>query len=686
MNRCRSLLFTALLAIGPAAAVEFPDVMTAPAPPATGATGTPAVPAATWVDRDGGGTPWLDREIDAARLPRDDDLRVAEEADSHGAPRVLRIEGRANALTQGATRQYENGLQIGARIDTPTLGAWSLDAALRSRPDRDGVFTLSQRGVPLAGGWRLNSSQGMLSTPAIDLTRTQSRFFLPAIGLAGVGIETLRGDGVQLNAAAGQPGTFTALSAPGFRQLAGQVRTAGLQWQPAPDWQAGLQRIASRGLHASDPDSQFATGGGIPPAPGSPAGPGASHATFASLAHHAGNLNLQGNLLASQAAGVAANGVWLDGQWREARGTQAFGVFRLAPGLAWAHLPTASDAQGYYFRIHRLQPRWSWDAGLDSVRPVSDGPERTGSTQQLTGSSRYQFDSRSSGGGGLTVRGGAASAWAAFGFVEHRGELGISRGQADTWSDDSRAGRHGSQLELDHAWTMPVGQRLSTSLAAGQTRSPAGSGQYTSAALNGGLDLSERLRLDASVRLRNDRGMQARTTLNAGFGVVHQLRRNWTLAANYFETRGWEDQLPGLAPLVPLPPAPSTLAPARALFLILRFEERAGTPSVPLGGAPGDGAGTIAGELFLDANENGVRDAGEGVAANVTVLLDGKFATRTDARGRFEFPLVAAGRHALIVVPDNLPLPWTMARHARQEVQVEVRSTARVALGATRLR
>ena len=48
-------------------------------------------------------------------------------------------------------------------------------------------------------------------------------------------------------------------------------------------------------------------------------------------------------------------------------------------------------------------------------------------------------------------------------------------------------------------------------------------------------------------------------------------------------------------------------------------------------------------------------------AANVTVLLDGRFSASTDAQGRFEFPLVASGPHEIRVVPDNLPLPWAIA-------------------------
>ena len=72
-------------------------------------------------------------------------------------------------------------------------------------------------------------------------------------------------------------------------------------------------------------------------------------------------------------------------------------------------------------------------------------------------------------------------------------------------------------------------------------------------------------------------------------------------------------------------------------------------------------------------------------AANVTVLLDGRFSTRTDEPGRFEFPFVAIGTHAVTVVPDNLPLPWSLG-DAKFEVRVDTRSTATLELGARRVR
>ena len=78
----------------------------------------------------------------------------------------------------------------------------------------------------------------------------------------------------------------------------------------------------------------------------------------------------------------------------------------------------------------------------------------------------------------------------------------------------------------------------------------------------------------------------------------------------------------------------------------------------------------LPGVVFLDANNNGHADAGEAGAPNVTVVLDGRFSVQTDANGRFAFPVVATGHHIIVVVPDNLPLPWTLLNNGRAEIEV----------------
>jgi SdrD B-like domain len=140
------------------------------------------------------------------------------------------------------------------------------------------------------------------------------------------------------------------------------------------------------------------------------------------------------------------------------------------------------------------------------------------------------------------------------------------------------------------------------------------------------------------------------------------------------------------SPLTPPTPVPQPWQGQRGVFLTLRFQESRGGHFVPLGGAPGAGSGRLTGVVYLDTNENGRFDAGESGAPNITVILDGRFSTRTDANGRFDFPAVAAGHHVLTVQQDNLPLPWTLVNQGRTEVDVGTRDRVDVNIGAMRLK
>jgi len=141
------------------------------------------------------------------------------------------------------------------------------------------------------------------------------------------------------------------------------------------------------------------------------------------------------------------------------------------------------------------------------------------------------------------------------------------------------------------------------------------------------------------------------------------------------------------SPLAP-PTAAAVIAAAgeRGVFLTVRYQVARGAHFVPLGGVPGSGSGRLSGVVYLDANENGRYDAGEPGAANVTIILDGRFSVRSDPNGRFDFQAVAAGHHVLTVQTDNLPLPWTLTNSGRTEVDVATRDRTEINIGALRMK
>ncbi len=142
----------------------------------------------------------------------------------------------------------------------------------------------------------------------------------------------------------------------------------------------------------------------------------------------------------------------------------------------------------------------------------------------------------------------------------------------------------------------------------------------------------------------------------------------------------------GINNLAPL--AKNLLRPSsRSMYLSLRYDFNAGKSKFILGGSNNSGSGRVVGTIFLDENGDKVRSATEQTAANITVLLDGRYTVRTDQQGRFEFTRVAVGKHTVTIVPDNLPLPWFVDEdNLQQLLEVEVRRDTVMNIPATRQR
>ena len=203
----------------------------------------------------------------------------------------------------------------------------------------------------------------------------------------------------------------------------------------------------------------------------------------------------------------------------------------------------------------------------------------------------------------------------------------------------------------------------------------------------GGGDLTARLALNATVEWATAVHGEAAPSRSADVSLTYQLSRSWSVFTDYYESRiGSWTPLVVTSPLTAPTPTVIPTAGERGVFLTVRYQESRGSHFVPLGGAFGSGSGRLGGVVYLDANENGRYDAGEAGAANVTVVLDGRFSVRTDANGRFDFPAVAAGHHVLSVETDNLPLPWTLSNSGRTEVNVSTRERTEVNIGAVRMK
>ncbi len=638
---------------------------------------------------------YQDRYIAGGTLSPDISTGDYGTTETSGLARSIRTDSVGSVLDQegpnSPPRTHENGLLAGAQWDTVSYGAWSADAAARTGgARRPGVghgygaasFSLHERGMPFDDGWQADNALGDINAPLINLARLQPRFLLAQGPMEGVETEWRGPSTLQLVAGAGRPGIYDGIKVPTFQTLGGSTATLGAQWAPASPWALGGEFAAARdvSLYYQPLDATFATAATARIS---------STTGFLTAGWQDGASRAQINVIDGTVDGNGNSlGVWVDASHTQGAMTQSFGAFRIDPNLAWGNQLISSDVQGGYYRVDYRSRRWLADFGVDQVRSVSGNGSNT---TFVNGDARYQL-SRDLGLGGVVYvrRSDSTSAWSAEAYLDNANSYGLGRGQLDYATDPQT---RDATFTLQQTWNMRTGTRLSTTAAVERIRSTAimnveQDSTIVRLAVYGGGDLTARFALDGSVQWATAVQGRAAPSRSADVSLTWQVARAWSVLASYYENRvGSWTPLVVTSPLAP-PTAAAVIAAAgeRGVFLTVRYQVARGAHFVPLGGVPGSGSGRLSGVVYLDANENGRYDAGEPGAANVTVILDGRFSVRSDPNGRFDFPAVAAGHHVLTVQTDNLPLPWTLTNSGRTEVDVATRDRTEINIGALRMK
>jgi len=663
--------------------------LTMPAAPCSAQVGAPQTPAA----------PYQDHYISGGNLSPDISSGDYGTADGSGLARSLRIDGVVSSISQeganSAPTTQEAGVILNAQWDTVSYGAWSADGGARTAgSSRAGVnnygtgsLSLHQRGMPFDDGWQADNALGDINAPLTSLARTQPRFFISQGPMEGIETEWRGPSSLQLVAGGGEPGVYNGIKVPVFEPLGGSTATFGAQWAPAPQVTVAADFATAHdvslyyepvaGALASVPAERISSSSGLLMAAWQDG-------------HNRAQLNLIDGTLDDNGNSL---GAWLDASHSSGALLQSYGIFRIDPNLAWGNQLITSDVQGGYYRIDYQSRRWLAELDVEQANSVSgNGPNTT----FTSGSARYQLTRDLGFGGVANARRseGGDTAWSVEGYLDNVNSWGTGRAQVDLATDQQA---HDTSLTLQQSWALGSGRRLATSAgvehvqAHGLSSSPITNiNQDTTIvriAAYGGGDLTARLSLDGTIQWASAVQGRAAPSTSADIQLGWQLSRNWSLLADYYENRvGSWTPLVVTSPLAPPTPTYLPAAGQRGMFLTVRFQAARGAHFVPLGGAPGSGSGRLTGVVYLDANENGRYDAGELGAANVVVILDGRFSVRTDANGRFDFPAVAAGHHVLTIQTDNLPLPWTVAGEGRTEVTVGTRERTEVNIGAMRLK
>ncbi len=710
-------------------AAHIPLLTTISAQPLASPEAAPTDPAPK-VPKTTEAAPYIDQLMSGAQsssLAADDN---DSEPDATGMPRAIQLElQQTRTLSNGVATNGGTGLGLRAAIETLNFGALSLDlqTGVNQRVDGDFnvasrsgngkarpvTFTLQQYGLPLAGGWSANNMLGIISPTQVGLTRQQLRFSLPSRTVEGVTSELLSAQtasqggtpGISLNASAGSIGQMEGFPISGFRrqggqllQIGGQVRTL---WGNA-DLTSAVSFVGVRGA-----PNLLGIGG---TAAGSPLDNQlAATANFGSIfiaqrAEYDG-VTVQANVIHSSAAANATNvnsttpqvanergtGWWLDATTERGRTRHSAGLFHLGTGLNWGGLAVNSDVQGGYYRYQYQSLRWSGDAAIEALKSVSGAS----SAGQYAGANvRYQYSRDLSFGGGTSIRAFNGTGSQTFAYAQSINKLGTTRGQIDI--GDTTTGERNQGITIDQSWNQLGSIRLSTSLnfthqqsaplrlfastsstSAIQTQ-PSSKRESVVLSVNASGELFNNLTLNTNIQSRYTTYGIVDNALYATVGLAWRFNRSWSLSADATAGSGRYDT--GLVSLDPLAaPLQAITRPSQRTYLVvLRYEDRAGSVNVPLGGRIGGGGGDVSGYLYFDANANSVRDANESGVPSVAVVLDGKYSTRTDQQGRFMFPFVGSGEHTLSVISDNLPLPWGLINDGITKVTVSPRSTAQV--------
>jgi hypothetical protein len=649
------------------------------------------------------GPAYQDRLIGGGNLTPDISTGENSTSDTSGLARSIRVDAVGSVLHQDGANstpdQHEYGIVTDAQWDTASYGAWSANLAarfgggterssiegLQTQRESNVAFAVHERAMPFDDGWQTDNALGDLNAPLVNLARTQPRFLLAQGPMQGAETEWRGPSGLQIVAGAGEPGLYEGIKVPTFQTLGGTTATVGAQWSPAPAWSVGGEFAAAHDVslyyQPLDPNLYPVTPGNSPRI--------STDTTFFTAAWQgSGGLRVQGNLIDGSVDGNSnAFGAWADAALTRGAVTQTFGLFRIDPNLAWGNQLITSDVQGGYYRADYQSRRWNADIGVDEVKSVSGyGSDTT----FINTDARYQLTRDTGVGGVANLRTGSGNtAWSLEGYLDQVNALGTGRAQLD-YATDSQT--KDTTLTLQQSWSLRTGRRLSTTAAVDRIENDSIATQTQNAtvlrlAVYGGGDITARLSLDGSVQWAQAVQGRAAPSTSADVTLSWEMNRAWSLLASYYENRvgSWEPLII-TSPLNPATPVPMASMGESGVFLTVRYQDSRGSHFIPLGGNLGSGSGRLSGVIYLDANENGRLDAGETVAANVTVILDGRFSVRTDSNGRYDFPAVVSGHHVITVQSDNLPLPWALTNSGRTEVEVSTRNRSEVDIGALRLK
>ncbi|WP_395349276.1 hypothetical protein [Variovorax sp. UC122_21] len=634
--------------------------------------------------------------------------------------------GEASSSGAGRRRALEFGQRIDYRRETLNHGEWLLQADGRrwtgdsealgggigmlgyAQDAGSGRLTLRNLAFPLTPRTFADSALGDLHS---ELTAGLARHYRLSLGSS-----TVRGAALRVydadsdwRAGFGARGDLRGGPYPGFERSQGTLGWLGLTQRVGGSGFVAAQLNRARDLPAWTLDPFTGQGVGSRHVES-----GAGALGWGGEVERDGDFRVRATLVGSRTRsptpGVAigdSRGLFVEAGARLGAYRHEFGAHAAGPNLFFGDQLVADGTRGAYWRVDRGGSRVHWGAGLEHERTRADaafglaGSSRGGAN----GNFLYQFDRHASVGGSLGLQrtryDGSADAIAGsdsrslhasvfhqrriLDGLRSRFSLTVRRNELIVLGDQAATG-HEWQWEQDWigAGRETLRPELTTTLGYARDRSGGVPRNYPTAGVQFLCWIDSGFHVGGNLRYTSQSGgLHTSRGLSGSLTAEKALARGWRLgfAASFNQARA------AVAPTASLGPR-LYRSNDRSAYVYLRWDGSAGTAFQTAGVRDADagaGVGSVAGHVFFDANRDGARQPDEGAAAQVEVLLDGRYRATTDRDGRFEFPLVTTGRHRLSLALDSVPLPWGAAGDGGVDVSVPLRGRVGAEIPVTRV-
>jgi hypothetical protein len=663
--------------------------------------------------QDGSPQPYVDKVMDPSSLPPYAGAQPEAPVDSLGF-RAWTLETRLDSYQVDSGSGLRSSRDLGQHLQylhqTTSYGDFLADVDWRHAPDGGslqpafpgdrasaGRITVRNIGFPLTPHMLADSAVGDIYSEVTDALSRTYRLSLSTSVVRGAGVRIYDGES-DLRMGTGLRGHLIGEPYAAFEREPGTLSWAGASRKLAPELIVGLQVNQARGIPAWD----FGGASGQSTEDATSAAMSVSYGgdLYAGHDRRARLIYIHSRTSGGEAARPeGADGVFAEGGLRLGAYRHEFGAYHASPNLRFGDSLLASGNSGAYWRVDSNSLRLSWGLGLEVERGEAtiiggQASRRVGvtangqyrlSVRDLVGGSINVGDTRYSGSlpsisapGTGGYRSLAASAYyqTRFGhWAPTRLRIDLHRNQVLVANDVPATGE---ELEWEQDWITgryeTMRPELTTTIGVARDRSNGMTETRPTAAITFRVWPDADWQAGGTLRYTaRDSHLSTSRGLSGTLSTEKLLRAGWRIGASISLNQAY----------VRIPASgfsqPDVFRSNDKTFSIyLRWEGSAGRSAEVAGSRePGSlGTGSISGVVFPDGDRDGRRQANERGLAGVEVLLDGRYRAVTGANGRFEFPLVATGRHQLTVTAETVPLPWGPGPATAVSVEVPLRGSA----------